>query len=645
MAVASLRRIAWSMTAALAAAGLCFAETKETAVHVLDNKTFKTWSAAQSLALVEFYAPWCSYCKAMAPAYEMAATTLQKDKIPLAKVDCAVEKSLCNDMDIHGYPTLKVLKHGLFYPYNGTRQESSMVTYMRKHNSPSVTEVSPAEFGPFVKSEHVVVMGFFDTDSPALKVLEDVANDFRDEYGFGYTSNKATAKKLGLTPPSIVVYKDFDERWDAFKGSFAAADIRMFVRARSIPLLGQLSPQTFRTYAKAGFPIGAIFYEGEQSRKELEAMILPLAKEFRGVVSFAMVDAAFYTRHALLLNLKAQWPAFAIQDIAAQTKYPLDQSKDLSAEQIRNHVQSFASGGLEPSYKSEPIPKDNSGNVFELVSKQFVQIAFDTAKDVLIEFYSPHCIYCKQLAPVYDELGKSLKHNADLLVAKMDGSLNDIPSSDPELNIPGYPTIVLVRAGDNKIIKYDGDRSLESFAEFVRVNSAHPVSHAPANVERIHVQDQAIGKGFTPKDTHDSHVAAEFNCLVGLQKREALEKARTHATEDMKDLAEEEENREQAERACALRLQNAKDALKAGRAEWQKRMDEEVDKLKATYEGVVESISHELQERNRAVETKTKTAEVSRGTVRAMAEELGVTADLWAQVNSGATPEAKGREK
>ncbi|KAJ2794075.1 hypothetical protein H4S07_006863, partial [Coemansia furcata] len=55
---ATLRRIAWCMVTALATAGLYSAETTESAVHVLDGKTFKIWSAAQSLALVEFYAPW-----------------------------------------------------------------------------------------------------------------------------------------------------------------------------------------------------------------------------------------------------------------------------------------------------------------------------------------------------------------------------------------------------------------------------------------------------------------------------------------------------------------------------------------------------------------------------------------------------------
>ncbi|KAJ2379726.1 protein disulfide-isomerase precursor [Coemansia sp. RSA 2611] len=481
----TLRRIAWFMAAVLACAAICSTEPTESAVHVLDSKTFKAWSTAQSLALVEFYAPWCGYCKAMAPAFEMAAKTLQKDKIPLAKIDCAVEKGVCDDMGIPGYPTLKVIKSGSFYTYNGTRQESSMVAYMRKHHRSAVTEVAATEFADFIKSERVVVMGFFDSGSSALRVLEEVAGDFRDEYAFGYIANKLTAKKLGLTMPGLVVYKDFDERWDPFEGTFVANDVRKFIKARSIPLLGEMSAQSFGTYAKAGFPIGTIFFKGEEWRKKLEAALLPVAKEFRGVVSFAFVDATFYERHAHQLNLEDKWPAFAIQDVAAHTKYPMDQSKDLTAEEVRKFVQAFASGSLEPSYKSDPIPKYNSDAVFELVSKQFVQVAFDRTKDVLIEFYAPQCIYCKRLAPVYNELGKSLRHNNGLVIAKMNAVTNDTPSNEPELDIPGYPTIVLIRANDNKIIKYEGDRSFESFVEFIKANGARKQADHPTLMSEL----------------------------------------------------------------------------------------------------------------------------------------------------------------
>ena len=54
--------------------------------------------------LVEFFAPWCGHCKALAPHYEEAATTLKEKKIKLAKVDCVAEADLCQQHGVQGYP-------------------------------------------------------------------------------------------------------------------------------------------------------------------------------------------------------------------------------------------------------------------------------------------------------------------------------------------------------------------------------------------------------------------------------------------------------------------------------------------------------------------------------------------------------------
>ncbi|KFH69838.1 hypothetical protein MVEG_04642 [Podila verticillata NRRL 6337] len=44
--------------------------------------------------LVEYYAPWCGHCKALAPIYEELAMAL-KGKVNVAKVDCTVNESIC----------------------------------------------------------------------------------------------------------------------------------------------------------------------------------------------------------------------------------------------------------------------------------------------------------------------------------------------------------------------------------------------------------------------------------------------------------------------------------------------------------------------------------------------------------------------
>ena len=72
-----------------------------------------------------------------------------------------------------------------------------------------------------------------------------------------------------------------------------------------------------------------------------------------------------------------------------------------------------------------------------LVATKFDEVAFNKEADVLVEFYAPWCGHCKQLAPIYEELGEKYKDNNAVVIAKMDSTTNELEHT----KIQSFPTI------------------------------------------------------------------------------------------------------------------------------------------------------------------------------------------------------------
>ncbi|KAL4419270.1 hypothetical protein ABPG77_004828 [Micractinium sp. CCAP 211/92] len=79
--------------------------------------------------VVEFFAPWCGHCKALAPAYKAAAEKLQ-GIVPFVAVDCDREanRPLCGRFGIQGFPTIKLFTPGSATPtdYQGPREAKAL---------------------------------------------------------------------------------------------------------------------------------------------------------------------------------------------------------------------------------------------------------------------------------------------------------------------------------------------------------------------------------------------------------------------------------------------------------------------------------------------------------------------------------------
>jgi protein disulfide-isomerase len=80
---------------------------------------------------VKFYAPWCSHCKHMAPAWTELGREM-KGKLNIGQVNCEADSKLCKDVKLRGYPTLLFFKGGERVEYDGLRGLGDLVSFANK---------------------------------------------------------------------------------------------------------------------------------------------------------------------------------------------------------------------------------------------------------------------------------------------------------------------------------------------------------------------------------------------------------------------------------------------------------------------------------------------------------------------------------
>merc|ERR1712000_269022 len=442
------------LAAGLLAAFAAFATAEgESDVAQLTKDTFDDFVKGNELVLAEFFAPWCGHCKALAPEYEEAATSLKEKDIKLAKIDCTEEADLCKEYGVEGYPTLKVFR-GLdnISPYTGQRKAPAITSYMVKQSLPAVSDLTKDTLEDFKTADKVVLVAYTDeSDKASNDVFSAVAGSLRDTYLFGGVKDAAVAAAEGVKAPAIVLYKAFDEGKNTFVEKFEEEAIKAFA-------------------------------ETPEEREELGGKIRDVAEKYKGKINFATIDAKSFGAHAGNLNLKTdKFPAFAIQDPEKNQKFPFDQDSEITHDAIAKFTEDFAAGKIEPSIKSEPIPETQEG-VTVVVAKNYKDIVLDDTKDVLIEFYAPWCGHCKALAPKYDDLAAQYaasEFKDKVVIAKVDATQNDVPDE-----IQGFPPIKMYPAGGkDEPITYKGSRTVDDLIKFIEENGKYKAGISPSEAE------------------------------------------------------------------------------------------------------------------------------------------------------------------
>jgi len=449
---------------------------KEEGVLVLTDKNFQEALDANEFILVEFYAPWCGHCKALAPEYAKAAGILAEKGSPiaLAKLDATEEPKIAEQFEVRGYPTLKFFKNGKDTEYNGGRTADTIVSWLEKKTGPAAKTLATVdEAKAFVADNDIAIIGFFDSvDSDGAKAFLAAAGNM-DDFPFAITSEAAVLAEYKAA--GVVIFKNFDEGRNDMEGEVTEESVTAFVAGNSLPLVVDFSQDTAQKIFSGDIKSHLLLFmsgaaEDHAAKVEIARGI---AKDYKGQMLFVTIntDEEDHKRIMEFFGMEeSELPSMRIIKLEEDMSKFKPASTELSDSNIRAFVKSYLAGELKAHLMSEEIPEDwDKEPVKVLVAKNFEEVAKDTAKDVLVEFYAPWCGHCKQLTPVWEKLGEKYKDHESIIIGKMDATANELE----DIKVQGFPTIKLIQKETNKIIDYNGERTLDGFVKFLESGGVH----------------------------------------------------------------------------------------------------------------------------------------------------------------------------
>ncbi|XP_076326937.1 protein disulfide-isomerase A4-like isoform X2 [Tachypleus tridentatus] len=456
------------------------------AVITLTNKNFTNVVDKTDLILVEFYAPWCGACSALAPEYEQAARIMKENvpPVPFAKVDCSKEGELLVNNNVSAFPTLYIFRWGRQYPYEGGRNKSSIIEYMKEESRPPSKEVKTIKAVDSYKSKRDVnVIGFFRNEKDNLfKEYLLVAGEKRRKFNFLHTFSETIATYYKVTAPTIVLFQPevYHSKYEESNFEFKeiernANSIETFLTKYSVPLVGQRTSKNLWLY-QDNYPLVLVYYDVDFGFENIirtqlvRKEVAKVAKDYKGQITFAICHEQEFADELRNLGLDDSGEDVNVGFFKTpKQRYSMEPLESFSAEELKKFIETVLSGKLPTYIKSEPAPKLNIGPVYTVVGSTFDQFVTTNDKAVVLQFCDSLSSSCHWIQPIYKKLAKKFTDYKSIMFGKFDAEANDFPEI---YNTSDYPSIFYISAKEkDKPVKYFGEITLNNLIKFVRNNT------------------------------------------------------------------------------------------------------------------------------------------------------------------------------
>jgi protein disulfide-isomerase A1 len=461
-------------------------------VVVLTDENFEDTIKNNSVVMVKFYAPWCGHCKNLAPEYEQAASLAKQQKLPymIAELDATIHRITSDKQEIQGFPTIKLFINSEVVEYLGERNAEAILNFIKKNVMPVKKLKSTEEIENLKKSgglRCIMVGDVLDTFVGVAK-SEEKFEFFSAEY------EDMVKVFPNVTKGCIVLLKDFDEGFAKLTKELTEVNLKEFLETEMLPTVNTISQKVFDQVFKPNTRIGVFLLrsDNDPNLKTYQTEFFKVAKSLKSR-DFVFIETNgednWGHRARTVIGIEDQPLPLLAAALTKDSVIKYLHKGDINEKNIKDFVERVSKGRAEAYYKSEPIPSDNSGPIYTVVSKSFKKEVLDNDNDIMVKFYTPYCGHCRKLAPVYERLAEGMAINKKLKFMEVDVSKNDI-EGHPITSVP----VMKLFPGKNKtgVQVFSGERKENVIAEFIQKHSSYQIEipdFLTSDCESIEIDD------------------------------------------------------------------------------------------------------------------------------------------------------------
>ena len=262
----------------------------------------------------------------------------------IGTIDCTMEKKLCNDHAIRGYPTLKYSLDGDIHDYPGGRNPSDFLQFAEKLSRFAIDEcnsmddlaqlLTKAEDGVVFVAYHPLAASSGGTTQEKLQstLLTQVYTQVaRKEIAYGsfVLANAVVAESLrgsSDTPFVCRVEDGVQIRCYDKPDRIDLDELLKFVRENNIPTVARLGSQNFHKVGRRGKPLIIAVIDPEQSeqlhtaKRELARFALEGPEAVRQLYYYGYIDGKAFQKFLIQFDLiPEELPQIFALDVPSRT--------------------------------------------------------------------------------------------------------------------------------------------------------------------------------------------------------------------------------------------------------------------------------------------------------------------------------------